>query len=254
VSVFDHGLLVGDGVFESLRVYGGHPFAWRRHLDRLEASAAAMDLGVPNRAVVREAAEAVLAADGLSEARVRITVTGGIAPLGSARGEAPPTVVVAATAVAVVPWSRNERAATAGVKTTSYADNVRALAFARARGASEAIFANTRDHLCEATGSNIFLVEAGVVHTPELASGCLPGVTRALVLELCRELAIEAREATIAMPALGAADEAFLTSSTREVQGIASIVGGRTFVPAPGPVTARLAGAFTDLVAHDLDP
>jgi len=175
VSPFDHGLLVGDGVFETVRVYGGRPFAWTRHLDRLAHSASGLGLAVPDRGALRAAADAVLAANGHLDARLRITVTGGVAPLGSERGEAEPTVIVATSEVkpwpdsvrvVVVPWVRNDRGATAGLKTTSYAENVRALAYAHERGASEAIFANTRDELCEATGSNVFVVRDGVVATP----------------------------------------------------------------------------------------
>jgi branched-chain amino acid aminotransferase len=258
VSPFDHGLLVGDGVFETVRVYGGRPFAWTRHLDRLAHSAAGLGLAVPDRDDLRDAADAVLAANGHLEARLRITVTGGVAPLGSERGDAPPTVIVAtsevkpwppAVRVVVVPWVRNERGATAGLKTTSYAENVRALADAHARGASEAIFANTRDELCEATGSNVFVVRDGVVATPPASSGCLLGVTRALVLEL----GMPVEETALSLDALRDADEAFLTSTTREVQPIEA-VDDRELPSAPGPVTGKLAELFTALVARELDP
>src|SRR6185295_3571266 len=181
---------------------------------------------VPDRTMLRDAADAVLAANRLQEARLRITVTGGPAPLGSERGGHAPTVIAAAEArewpaserVVTVPWPRNERGATAGLKTISYAENVRALAYAHERGASEAMFGNTRDDLCEATGSNVFVVRDGVAVTPPGSSGCLLGVTRALVLELAREVGIEIRETATPIGALHDADEAFLTSTTREVQ------------------------------------
>ena len=262
VSPFDHGLLVGDGVFETIRVYGGQPFAWTRHLDRLAHSASGLGLSVPERDELRAASDAVLAANGHEEARLRITVTGGVAPLGSERGEAGPTVIVASSAVrpspaavrvVVVPWVRNDRGATAGLKTTSYAENVRALAYAHERGAGEAMFGNTHDELCEATGSNVFVVRDGVATTPPGSSGCLLGVTRALVLELARDQGIEIREAPMPVGALHDADEAFLTSTTREVQPIAA-VDDRVLPTVPGPLTATLATAFTALVARDLDP
>jgi branched-chain amino acid aminotransferase len=262
ISPLDHGLLVGDGVFETLRVYGGIPFAWTRHLQRLARSAAGLGLELPEVATLREQAEAVLAANALTEARLRITITGGPAPLGSERAAVPSTVVVAASAltpwpptadVVTVPWPRNERGATAGLKTISYAENVRALAFAHERGAGEAVFANTRGALCEATGSNVFLVRDGGLLTPPEASGCLLGVTRALVLELAGTLGIDAGEPDLPLDALAAADEAFLSSTTREVQAIAHVDGAALPV-APGPVTARMADAFTALVARDLDP
>jgi branched-chain amino acid aminotransferase len=262
ISPFDHGLLVGDGVFETIRVYGGEPFAWTRHLDRLAHSAAGLGLPVPDREALREAACEVLAANGHAEARLRITVTGGVAPLGSERGAAGPTVVVASSSlkpwpdsvrVVVVPWVRNDRGATAGLKTTSYAENVRALAYAHERGASEAVFANTRDELCEATGSNVFVVHDGKVATPPGSSGCLLGVTRALVLELAAAAGIEVDESPLPLDAVRTADEAFLTSTTREVQPI-SHVDDRAVPSVPGPVAATLSTAFNALVAQDLDP
>jgi branched-chain amino acid aminotransferase len=155
--------------------------------------------------------------------------------------------------VVTVPWPRNERGATAGLKTISYAENVRALAFAQQRDATEAVFANTRGELCEATGSNVFLVTEGVVCTPPEDSGCLLGVTRALILELCAELAVPAEERVVPLGGLAAADEAFLTSSTREVVPIAA-VDDTSLQPLPGPRTAALAEAFRALVARDLDP
>lgn len=262
ISPLDHGLLVGDGVFETLRVYGGVPFAWTRHLQRLARSAAGLGLGIPEVVTLRQQADAVLAANELVDARLRITITGGPAPLGSERAAVPPTVVVAASGltpwpptadVVTVPWPRNERGATAGLKTISYAENVRALAFAHERGAGEAIFANTRGELCEATGSNVFLVRAGALVTPPEASGCLLGVTRALVLELATELGIAADETDLPLSALADADEAFLSSTTRQVQAIAH-VDGIALPDAPGLVTARFAEAFEALVARDLDP
>jgi branched-chain amino acid aminotransferase len=256
VSPMDHGLLTGDGVFETLRVYDRQLFAWDRHLDRLDHSAAALTLPLPDRARLRAAADAVIAANPDGNGRLRITVTGGVAPLGSERGDTPPTVIVAmgalrafppTEAVVVVPWTRNEHGATAGLKTISYAENVRALAHAHAAGATEAVFANTRGDLCEATGSNVFVVRDGRVRTPPADAGCLLGVTRALVIECCATLGIECDEVAVPMAALRDADEAFLTSSTREVQGIRS-VDGVDLPSAPGPVTERLRDAFRALV------
>ena len=193
---------------------------------------------------------------------MRITVTGGVQPLGSERRDTSPTVIVAASevrsvaptiSVVVVPWARNERGATAGLKTVSYAENVRALAYAQERGCGEAIFANTRGELCEATGSNVFVVRGGQLHTPPASAGCLLGVTRALVLELGHELGIECDETAMPVDALSDADEAFLTSTVREVQTITH-VDGRELPDAPGAITTRLAKAFRALVVRDLDP
>jgi len=262
VSPLDHGLLVGDGVFETLRVYDGVPFAWSRHHERLRFSANGIGLDAPSSELLRGAADAVLDANGLREGRLRITVTGGEAPLGSERGDAAPTVIVAASELAppapaadvvTVPWSRNERSAIAGLKTISYAENVRALAYAREHDAIEAVFPNTRGDLCEATGSNVFLVFQRVLHTPPEEAGCLLGVTRALILELAAGLGIPIEEAPLPLDALHRCDEAFLSSTTREVQPIAR-VDGQALAAVGGPITTRLATAFTALVARDLDP
>lgn len=262
ISPLDHGLVVGDGVFETLRVYGGVPFAWTRHLDRLRASATGLGLSAPDAGELRAAADAVLAANGLTEARLRITITGGPAPPGSRRAPVAPTAIVIAFeieppapngSVMVVPWTRNEGGALAGLKTISYAENVRALAWVEERGATEAIFANTLGNLCEATGSNVFLVLDGICCTPPLAAGCLNGVTRQLVLQLGDEIGVPVEERDIPVGHLRGADEAFVTSTVREVQPITS-VDGHDLPVAPGPLTTRLAEAFTALRKRDLDP
>ncbi len=262
VSVLDHGLVVGDGVFETLRVYGGVPFAWTRHLERLRVSATGLGLELPDVSRLRDAADAVLHANGLAEARLRITVTGGIAPPGSGRGDGRPTVFVLAapieppaptTDVVIVPWTRNEHSAVAGLKTISYAANVRALAYATECGAGEAIFANTAGNLCEATGSNVFCVVDGVLCTPPASAGCLSGVTRALLLELAPTIGIDAAERDVPIEAFATCAETFLSSTTREVQPIAHI-DGRALAGTGGEISRRLAAAFRDLVARDLDP
>jgi len=262
VSVLDHGLVVGDGVFETLRVYGGVPFAWTRHHHRLSTSAAAIGLSLPSEDELRAAAEAVLTANELREARLRITVTGGIAPPGSGRGDGPPTTFVLAfpfepaaptVDVVIAPWTRNEHGALAGLKTISYAANVRALAYAQEWGAGEAIFANTQGNLCEATGSNVFVVVGAELVTPPASAGCLLGVTRALLLDLARDAGVPASERDLPIGALIDADELFLSSSTREVQPIAHI-DRRAVRTVGGPVSTCLAEAFRALVARDLDP
>jgi branched-chain amino acid aminotransferase len=262
VSVLDHGLTVGDGAFETLRVYRGIPFAWTRHLARLRASVEGLGLDLPDVTELRHAADAVLRANDLTEARLRVTVTGGVAPPGSGRGDGPPTAFMVAfpiepaapdVDVVVVPWTRNEHSAVAGLKTISYAANVRALAYARERGAGEALFANTAGNLCEATGSNVFLVREGALITPPPSAGCLLGVTRALVLELARSSSIPTDERDVPIDALAPSDEVFLSSTTREVQPIAA-VDGAPLRNVGGPVSQRVAEAFRDLVARDLDP
>lgn len=248
IGVTDHGLTVGDGVFEAIKVVDGQPFALTRHLDRLARSARGLGLPEPDDADLRRGVAAVLDGQDLPLGRIRITFTGGPAPLGSGRGDAPPTVVVVAdamgewpesTAVATVPWPRNERGALAGLKTTSYAENVVALAEAKRRGASEAIFANLAGNLCEGTGSNVFYVVDGELRTPTLASGCLAGVTRALVLEW-----FGGTEVDEPIEVVERASEVFLVSTTRDVQAVSRWDDRE--LPAPGPVTHEARQVWRD--------
>jgi branched-chain amino acid aminotransferase len=257
VSVLDHGLTVGDGVFETLKVRDGLPFAMTRHLDRLARSARGLGLPEPDPDEVTRACAAVIAANPMPAARLRITYTGGPSPLGSERGDAPATLVVALapatlgpgpTAVVTVPWTRNERGALTGLKTTSYGENVVALSRAREQGATEALFANTRGRLCEGTGSNVFVVVGGRLLTPPLSSGCLAGITRELVLEWAG-----GEEADLPLGVLAEAEEVFLTSSTRDVQAVRR-VDGRELATAPGPVTAKARRIFTERAAADPNP
>jgi branched-chain amino acid aminotransferase len=259
VSVLDHGFTVADGVFETLKVTGGVAFAVSRHLDRLQRSAAGMGLPAPDRDRVRVAITETIAAnaEALGElGRLRVTFTAGEAPLGSDRGEAGPTLVVAVSpmkpwpesaAVITVPWPRNERSPLAGIKSTSYAENVLALAQAHDHGAGEALMGDTRGRLCEGTGSNVFVVTDGRLITPTLDTGCLPGVTRALVLEWC-----DAVEEDMPFEALTSASEAFITSSTRDVQPVHRI--DRRSLTAPGPVTAAVMAEFARRSQADVDP
>ena len=258
VPVFDHGLTVGDGAFETLRTEGGTPFAMTRHLRRLRRSLAGLSLSLERTdAELRDGMCAVAEVIG-GPAKIRLTVTAGPGPLGSGRDDGGTTTYVAGdvlepwplTGVATtVPWRRNEHSSVAGLKTTSYAENVVALARAREDGGDEAIFANTAGRLCEGTGTNVFVVHDGVVRTPPLSSGCLAGITRELVLE---RVAPGAVEEDLPLAVLADADEVFLTSSTRDVQGL-RMIDGRP-LDAPGPVTREIAEAFAALAAADVDP
>jgi branched-chain amino acid aminotransferase len=259
VSVFDHGFTVGDGVFETLKSIGGVPFAVRRHLERLRHGAERLGLDVPlSDPALRSVLDEVVTAAGVTEARVRVTVTGGVGPAGTRRSGGRPTLVVAAapldpwpaeTTAVTVPWPRNDMAALAGVKVTSFAENVHVLAEARKVDASEAIMPNTRGNLCEGTGTNVFAVVDGLLVTPPLMAGCLPGVTRALVLEVVPE----AEEDDVPMLGLADADEVLLTSTTRDVQPL-RMLDGRPLPGADGPWAQRAMDALADLQARNLDP
>ncbi len=255
LPIADHGLTVGDGCFETAKVVRGEAFAITRHLQRLRRSLAGLgiELALTDNEI-RAAVRQVLAS--CEDAGiVRITVTAGPGPLSSGRFEADPTVIVAvapdrgwpATAeVITVTWPRNERGVLAGIKSTSYAENVVALAEAKRLGASEAIFPNTIGNLCEGTGTNIFVELDGRLVTPPLTSGCLAGVTRDLVLECTA-----AEEADVSIEHLLTSSEAFLTSSTRDVMPI-SRIDARALET--GPLTSAAAAAFTSLVEASIDP
>ena len=256
ISATDHGLVVGDGVFEALKVTPAGPFALRRHLERLTRSAAAMSLRRPDHPAIRAAVDAVLAVRRLQHGKVRITYTGGEGPLGSQAAYGSPTLVVAAvetevppasTDVATAPWRRNEHGALTGVKSTSYGENVRGLAYAREHGCGETIFLNTAGHVCEGTGTNVFCVFGDEVVTPPLSAGPLAGITRELLLEWAP---VVERDVTLE-EALGA-DEVFLTSSLRDLQ-LVERWDGHAFTGL-GAVTARLAGLFAERSAERLDP
>lgn len=258
VSVFDHGLTVGDGVFETLKVIEGEPLALTRHLSRLQRSCDVLGLGAPDLSTIRGAVHEVVVSepDASRLGRLRITVTAGDGPLASERGSAGGTVVVAlssmqpwpaTTSAVVVPWVRNERSAVVGAKCTSYAENVTALAWAHERGFSEGLFVNTVGHLCEGTGTNVFVVSGDVVLTPGLDSGCLAGITRELLVEW--GLAVEQH---LLMTDLDSADEVFITSSTRDVHPVVK-VGDRVWDTA-GPVTKHVAAQYIRRITQDVDP
>jgi branched-chain amino acid aminotransferase len=267
VSVFDHGFTVGDGVFETAKVTGGTVVALSRHLRRLARSAAALGLAPIDEDHVRGGVAAILSGTEIPDpGRLRITYTGGVAPLGSDRGDAGPTLVVAlvaarpwppSAAAVTVPWTRNERSAVAGVKITSYAENVVALAYARDQGASEAIFANTRGALCEGTGSNVFAVYGDRVVTPALSSGCLAGITRELFLEWSADSTPRGvksvEETDLSLAELHSADEAFLTSATRDVQPLHQL-DGRALPGADGPISRSCADHFVARITATPDP
>ncbi len=251
--------LVGDGVFEAIKIVDGQPFALRRHLERLLVSARPLGLAI-DLDVVRAGVADVLATDVARGPRawLRITVTAG--PSGMAKGAAPiaPTVMVATAPMApwgpsanvvVVPWCRNDRGALTGLKTLSYLENGMAVRHAFAHDADEGIFANTRGNLCEGSGTNIFVVHDGRLVTPPISAGCLAGITRGLLLEWLQEVV----EADLPIDVLETCDEAFLTSTSRDVHPIGA-VDGRRLADAPGPHTAAAMAVFAERAAATPDP
>jgi branched-chain amino acid aminotransferase len=262
----DHGITVGDGVFETLKLVDGRPFATTRHLARLRRSAEGLGLPAPPTATVEEACAAVAGAWGGRPGRLRITVTAGPGPMGSWRGGSGPTLLVVAgpmvvdrspTAALVVPWTRNERGALAGLKTTSYAENVVALARAQEAGASEALFANTSGRLCEGTGSNVVVGRGDRLLTPPLSSGCLAGVTRALLVEAMAAHGAPVQEEDLPIDVLAEADEVLLLSTGRDVQPVERLVladGSERHLGAPGPLGALAGRVWDDAYGPGTDP
>src|SRR6478736_6180130 len=243
LSGVDHGVTVGAGVFETCAVYDGTAFALTRHLRRLRRSALGIGLAEPDLDRVRDGVAAVLAAAGPDTGRLRITLTGGAGPLGSHRfapEDQRQTVLVLAgpgvrsevSRVVRVPWVRNERSSVAGLKTTSYAENVVAVSEAYRLGADEAVLANTLGDLCEGTASNVFVERGGELVTPPLSSGCLAGITRELLLEWAAQDGLPVREARPGELPFAVLDEVtagesalLLTGSVRNVQPVTWIDG-----------------------------
>jgi branched-chain amino acid aminotransferase len=243
IRVDDHGLTVGDGVFETLLVRDGRPGFWDRHMARLARSMQAMAMAPIAEDVLASAVAEVVAACGAPDARLRITVTGGPGPGGLRRGPRPTLLVTAAplvvpagvaapVSVLTVPFARNDRGPLVGVKSTSYAEAAVIQARIDAAGADDALLGDTRGRLSEALTANVFLVVGGRRVTPSTDSGCLGGIVREVLLE-----AGLAEEADVALDQLGEATEVFLTSSVAGVRPVAAIDGR------PVPV---VGGAFSD--------
>ena len=264
VSPFDLGLTVGLGVFETMAAYDGKVFAYDLHHARLLKSAEVFALPVPERSVITAAITEVIDANHYHQGRyrIRVTLTGGVNQLGGGReqGDVMVTAQAADSAsggdsakLAWVPFVINERAATAGVKSTSYADHVLAYRHALNAGADEALMLNSQGHLAEGSMSNVFVVKDGVVQTPSLASGCLPGVTRQLVIGLCADLDLPVKECQLGAQDIDRADEIFLTSSLREIQA-AVLLGpeARATEAVTGDVTGRLAEAYAEMIRKEL--
>lgn len=270
VGVLDHGFTVGDGVFETMKTVITPsselvPFAADRHVSRLLRSAAALGLPSPDPEVVEVAMLAVCAANAeqlRAGGRVRVTYTSGPGPAGSERGEGPATLVVVAaparrwastTTAQLSRWPRNERSPLAGVKSTSYAENALALAHARAAGASEALLVNLSGELSEGTGSNVFVQFADEVLTPAESSGCLPGITRELVLEWAAEAGLPVRTGRVLPADLQVATGCFLTSSTRDVHRVTEVLdqeGGQLASFPAQPAVPDLIAEVTALFAE----
>jgi branched-chain amino acid aminotransferase len=265
VSVLDRGLLRGEGVFETLRTYAGRPFAVTRHLARMSASAAAAGVRLPEQARMRTAIEAVADANRFPAARLQVTVTGGPGgPAPDPIGDPEPTLIVLAgplpateavsVTAGVLPWVRHEGAALTGVKPTSYLDHLVGHKWARANGYDEGLWRNGAGQITEATGSNIFVVDAaGTVVTPPVSAGLLPGVTRDLILARCAARRVPTAERALEVADLYGAAECFLTSTTKEAVAVVAVddkpIGNGTY-----PVLDAILADWRRWVLDNPDP
>jgi len=271
ISVLDHGFTVADGVFETLLVTDGKVFAIDRHITRLAKSAAGLGIAPPNFSQISEGISQVLAKNPkIDFGRIRVTLTSGSGPLGSDRTTSEPTLVISiaeqaawpdSTAILLVPWTRNENSPLAGLKTTSYAENVYALAAAKERGFSEAIYCDTSGRLCEGTGSNIFFVKDQTIITPSVDSGLLRGITRDLVIELARDAGFSVIERDVDPLELWQTEEVFITSSTRDIHPVTglskldntgNVVDNRQLEP--GLLTEKLSSIFKAQRTENFNP
>ena len=266
VSVFDHGFLFGEGVYEVLRTYQGRPFLYPEHVRRLHASAARLALTCPlsDAALLERITETIAAARLEGDAYVRILLTRGVGEIVYDPGACPtPTLVIivkphvepAADAVdrgvrlALASVVRNHPGSVdPAIKSNNLLNNALAMQQAYREGAFEALMKNHRGELCECAQSNIFVVRDGALQTPPTDAGLLVGVTRGFVLELAAAAGIRAEERVLHEDDLATCDEAFLTSTTREIVPVVKVGPYTIGAGVPGPVTQRLIAAFRDAV------
>jgi branched-chain amino acid aminotransferase len=263
ISVLDNGFVFGDGVYETMRTFGGRPLALERHLRRLRASAARLGIGIPEtNEVLAGRLDDLMARSGNRESFVRLIVSRGVGDISYdfTRIEGP-TIVLAVkplqpipesaysggVAVATVSVRRNHpQTLDPAIKSCNLLNNVLAIREAQSRGAEEAILLNLDGDVAEGASSNIFAVLAGAVVTPPEDAGILSGITREIVIELCPGLGLPVREERLTVEQLRGADEAFITSSVRDVLPISTLDGTPVGTGRAGPITTKLLGAFRE--------
>jgi len=263
VSVFDHGLLYGDGVFEGIRVYGGKVFEHKAHIDRLYCSGRAIRLNIPiDKQTMMDNVNATVAANNLNDGYVRLLVTRGVGTLGlnplvCKQGQIiiiadtiqlyPPELyenglkVISANTIRNHPLSVNPQ-----IKSLNYLNNILAKLEALDRDMLEAIMYNHQGYVAEATGDNVFIVREGKIMTPPTAAGSLEGITRSIVIRLARESGYEVIERDLTRYDLYAAEEMFLTGTAAEVIGVTEIDGRKIGSGRPGTITRELLEKFEE--------
>jgi branched-chain amino acid aminotransferase len=265
ISVFDHGFLYGDGIFEGISVYKGKPFRLQQHVRRLFDSAKTIDLKIPmNEKQISQAILDTIAKNRLIEGYVRPIVTRGIGPLGlnpkycdrptiviiSQRTSDYPTMVLRdKPAKAIVSTIRRNPSfcVPASAKTLNYLNNILAKQQANAAGVDEAIMLDWMGQVSEGTGDNLFLIKGGGVLTASLQSSILPGVTRGAVLNACQSLGLKTVESSLSLHDLYTADEAFLTSTSLEIQPLVEIDGRKIGNGLEGRITHRIKNKFDEM-------
>ncbi len=234
IACGDRGFLLGHGLFETLRVINGRTLTVEYHLERFYPAAEKLGLSLPTKSELMGGVTSLIEKNQVVDARLRITLTGGDSARSTLLMTTEPLPVYPASArVVTVPFTRNERGALAGIKSTSYGESLAALQYARDRGGDEAIFANTTGNLCEGATTNVFVIIDGMIATPPLSSGCLPGIARRRVLELCRADQIPLEERNIPLPLPDEVEFAFLTSSLRGLHPISDFDGRKLSVNHP---------------------
>jgi branched-chain amino acid aminotransferase len=271
VSVFDHGLLYGDGVFEGIRVYNRRIFRHRAHLERLYDSARALALTIPLTIdEMRAAVEETVRRNRHEEVYVRLIVTRGVGELGIDPLSCPrPSVIIIVSDVRVYPRELyaggitvmtsatrqvSHEAVDPRIKSLNYLKNILAKIDAQQAGAHEAIMLNAEGFIAECTADNLFVVRGGQLLTPSPQDGALGGITRGAVLELAAEARIPAAETRLTRYDLYTADEAFVTGTGAEIMPVAVADGRPIADGTPGPITRRLTDAFHALVRHEGEP
>jgi branched-chain amino acid aminotransferase len=264
VSVFDHGLLYGDGVFEGIRFYAGRVFRLDDHIDRLYRSARAIALNIPiDRDEMSSAVLDTIRANGMDDGYVRLVVTRGEGSLGLSPKSCPqPTIFIIAAGITLYPEEMYQSglklvtcatrriahgALSPMVKSLNYLNNIMAKIEAEQAGAGEGLMLNEQGYVAECTGDNVFVVRDGRIITPPIAAGALAGVTRAVVFELARQLGIEIREENITRYDIYTADECFLTGTAAEIIPAVQLDARLVHDGQPGPVTRRLTELFREL-------
>jgi len=264
VSVFDHGLLYGDGVFEGIRVYGGKIFRLEEHIDRLYDSAQALWLTVPmSKAEMIAITEEGVRRSGLQDAYIRHIVTRGVGDLGlDPRKCVTPTVIIITDTIALWPaqvYETGLRVVTAGtpiphrealsprVKSLNYLPHIMAKAEGIQAGADDVLMLDASGHVAEASGCNIFVVKGRTIRTPPAYAGILKGVTRDVIIELAREAGFDMQETLLNRYDVYTADEVFFTGTAAEVVGIREVDGRRIGAGKPGPITHDIAARFRAL-------